>query len=304
MAQRKLVTFDWAMKRLLRSKANFDILEGFLSELLHENITILEILESESNQDHAEDKYNRVDIKVRDGREQIILIELQYDRQFDYIQRIIYGTAKAVTEHMSSGTAYREIIKVISINILYFDLGVGSDYIYHGRTSFTGLHTRDTLDLTEEQKRFYGHSSTSDIFPEYWLLKVNNFDDVARNTLDEWIYFLKNSEIKEGFSARGLQQAQQKLDILALPKEEYQAWARYEEALHDRASMADNYTIGVMKGERQGMEKGLEQGLEQGEKKGRLLTALAMKRNGLPIETIQVCTGLSREEIDNLDPEE
>ena len=35
---KKLVRFDWAMKRLLlQNKANFDILEGFLSELLHED---------------------------------------------------------------------------------------------------------------------------------------------------------------------------------------------------------------------------------------------------------------------------
>ena len=59
---RKLVSFDWAIKRLLRSKANFGVLEGFLSELLHIDITILEILDGESNKDRGDDKSNRVDI--------------------------------------------------------------------------------------------------------------------------------------------------------------------------------------------------------------------------------------------------
>jgi len=63
--QRKLISFDWAIKRILRSKANFEILEGFLSELLKEDITILEVLESESNQDLKNDKFNRLDIKVK-----------------------------------------------------------------------------------------------------------------------------------------------------------------------------------------------------------------------------------------------
>ncbi|MEA2019774.1 MAG: PD-(D/E)XK nuclease family transposase, partial [Campylobacterota bacterium] len=63
--QRKLISFDWAIKRVLRSKANFEILEGFLSELLKENIAILEVLESESNQDLKNDKFNRLDIKVK-----------------------------------------------------------------------------------------------------------------------------------------------------------------------------------------------------------------------------------------------
>jgi hypothetical protein len=58
--KRKLITFDWAIKRLLRSKANFGILEGFLSELLKEDITILDVLDSESNKDYKFDKFNRV----------------------------------------------------------------------------------------------------------------------------------------------------------------------------------------------------------------------------------------------------
>ena len=48
--QDKYVRFDWAIKRLLRQKANFDVLEGFLTVFLGEKVTILEILESESNQ--------------------------------------------------------------------------------------------------------------------------------------------------------------------------------------------------------------------------------------------------------------
>ena len=83
--QRKLISFDWAIKRLLRSKVNFGILEGFLSELLFEDITILEILESESNQDDRDDKYNRVDIKVKNDKEEIILIEIQYGRELGFL---------------------------------------------------------------------------------------------------------------------------------------------------------------------------------------------------------------------------
>ena len=54
--QRTLISFDWAMKKLLRSKANFGILEGFLSELINDDIQILEVLESESNQEDQQDK--------------------------------------------------------------------------------------------------------------------------------------------------------------------------------------------------------------------------------------------------------
>ena len=53
------IRFDWAMKRLLRNKANFSVLEGLLTTLLGENITIRDLLESESNQEEEFDKYNR-----------------------------------------------------------------------------------------------------------------------------------------------------------------------------------------------------------------------------------------------------
>ena len=122
---RKLITFDWAIKRLLRSKANFGILEGFLTELLKEDKT---------------DKFNRVDLKVRNSQQEIIIIEIQYDREYDYLQRIFYSVAKAAIEHMKEKAAYASITKVISINILYFDLGSGTDYIYKGTTRFIGLH--------------------------------------------------------------------------------------------------------------------------------------------------------------------
>ena len=45
--QDKYIRFDWAIKRLLRQKANFDVLEGFLTVFIGERITIVELLESE-----------------------------------------------------------------------------------------------------------------------------------------------------------------------------------------------------------------------------------------------------------------
>ncbi len=123
MSKRKLVSFDWAMKRLLRSKANFEVLEGFLSELLKEEITILEVLESESNKDYQSDKFNRVDLKVETGTQELIIIEVQYDREFDYLQRMLFGVSKAITEHIVESDAYYEVgeldgIKKVAINLL------------------------------------------------------------------------------------------------------------------------------------------------------------------------------------------
>ena len=86
-----LVRFDWAMKRLLRDKSNYVVLEGFLSTLLGEDLRILRFLESESNQDTEDDKFNRVDILVEDTKGRLIIVEVQNNRELDYFHRILYG---------------------------------------------------------------------------------------------------------------------------------------------------------------------------------------------------------------------
>ncbi|WP_339137357.1 MAG: Rpn family recombination-promoting nuclease/putative transposase [Candidatus Electrothrix sp. GW3-4] len=256
MSRRKLISFDWAMKKLLRSKANFEILEGFLSELLMENVRILELLESEGNKEDARDKFNRVDLKVKNEKEELIIIEVQYEREFDYLQRILFGTSKVITEHLHESNPYSKVAKVISINILYFDLGHGDDYVYHGTTSFRGLHEQDVLQLSDEQQELYGKDKLHEIFPEYYLIKVNKFDDIAKDTLDEWIYFLKNEEIKSDFKAKGIKKAKQELDILKLSDEERRAYERYQDDLHYQASMVEStYTAGINKGAKQGEQR-------------------------------------------------
>ncbi len=287
---RKLISFDWAMKKLLRSKANFEILEGFLSELLKENIQILEILESESNKESREDKFNQVDLKVKNQHDEIIIIEVQYEREFDYLQRILFSTSKAITEHLNESDPYADVVKVISVNILYFDLGQGKDYVYHGLTSFTGLHSQDTLQLSEDQQQIYKKDKICDLFPEYYLIKVNNFDDIVQDTLDEWIYFLKNGDIKADFKAKGIRKARQSLSVLQLPEQERIAYERYQDNLHYQASLFESsYVIGMRKGEK------------KGEKRRSIKVAMnLMAAGGLDMAAIARMTELTVEEVAQL----
>ena len=238
MRQQKHIRFDWAIKRLLRQKANFNILEGFLSELLKDDIHILEIIDTESNQETETDKFNRVDILVKDKKGELIIIEIQNSYAIDYFLRILYGISKAITEHISTGDEWTLVKKVISINIVYFDLGRGKDYIYRGTTTFSGIHQNDKLQLSSAQKRLFKKEKVQDLYPEIYLIKVNNFDDTAKDTLDEWIYFLKNSEIKKTFTAKGLKEAEEVLKVANMEDADRREYQRFGEVLSDRASQA------------------------------------------------------------------
>ncbi len=233
---KKLIRFDWAIKRLLRNKANFVVLEGFLSELLFEDIKIKQILESEGNQQYEEDKSNRMNILAENSSQDLIVIEIQTFYEIDYFHKMAYGASKIISENLEKGQKYSNVKKVISVNIVFSDSVQGNDYIYRRKIDFKGLNNHDTLNLSEAQKRTLLKGNASDIFPEHYLLTVNQFNDVTKDTLDEWIYFLKNDEVKDSFKAKGLKEANEILDIMRLNEKERYGYNRYLDSLHLKAS--------------------------------------------------------------------
>lgn len=293
----KYIRFDWAIKRLLRNKVNFGVLEGLLTVLLGKEIHILDILESEGNQQCEEDKFNRVDIKARNSEGEIIIVEVQITRELYFLERILYGVAKAITEHIELGHVYSEVKKVYSISILYFDIGKGNDYLYHGQNSFVGVHTGDLLQVTTKEKNALVRRLPSEIFPEYFLIRVNEFDKVAVTPLEEWIDYLKNGHIRPDTKAPGLAEARQKLVYYNMDKAEREAYDRHVDAI-----MIQNDVLGTAKleGLLEGRVEGRAEGRAEGEMKGRVEVARNLKKMGLPLDTIIQSTGLSVEEIDQL----
>ncbi|NES20405.1 MAG: Rpn family recombination-promoting nuclease/putative transposase [Symploca sp. SIO3E6] len=291
----KHIRFDWAIKRLLRNKANYVVLEGFLSELLHQDITIKTLLESEGNQQTQDDKSNRVDIIAETVNSELILIEVQNNSQLDYFHRMLYGVSQLVTEYLEQGQEYGEIRKIYSVNIVYFNLGKGSDYIYRLKSEFVGVNTGDTLELTKAQERKFNVEKVADIFPEYYLLKVRNFQGAAQTTLQEWIYFLRNSEIKEEFVAKGMVEAKETLRVNNLSDTERAAYNRYMNNKSYEASI-----LSTQEFEAQLQIEQIEQAEIRGGEQRTIEIARSCKQQGLDTETIMAITQLSREDIEAL----
>ena len=289
-----MISFDWAMKRLLRNKANFEVLEGFLSELLGRKIIIRNIGESEGNPSDKDDKTNKVDIFVEADDSELVIIELQYDSQDDFFKRMLYGVSKSITDHMDKGDPYSEVRKVYSVNIVYFDLGEGDDYVYHGVTHFKGLHTQNELHLTVKQQQVFWKSFIGDLYPEYYIIKVRGFNDVAKNTLDEWIFYLKNDQIRDDFTAQGLDKARELLAYDNLTDEEKKAYWRDIENRRNRDSeIVTAFSDGEIKGRAEGRSKGEV----IGETKTLERIVIEGKSNGFSLEQIQSFTKLNIEQI-------
>lgn len=288
-----VVRFDWAMKRMLRDKANFTVLEGLLTVLMGEKITIIELLESESNQQTESQKFNRVDIKARDSKDEIIIFEIQNTREVYFLERILFGVAKALTEHISLGAKNNEVKKIISVSIVYFDLGKGNDYVYHGQTKFIGVHTGDELQITTRQRNALVTRGSEKIFPEYYLLRVNNFDEVAKTPLEEWMEYLKTGRIREDATAPGLPEARKRLRIYNMDDRERHA---YECHLND--VMIENDVMDTSREE--GFAEGFAKGQAEERSKRTMEIADNLKRLGLSTKQIIQATGLSADEIKRL----
>ncbi|NEP57814.1 MAG: Rpn family recombination-promoting nuclease/putative transposase [Symploca sp. SIO2G7] len=297
------IRFDWAIKRLLRNKANYVVLEGFLSELLDTDITIKTLLESESNQQTESDKVNRVDLIAETGNSELILIEVQNNSQLDYFHRMLYGVSQLVTEYLEQGEEYGKIRKVYSVNIVYFNLGKGDDYIYRLHPEFIGINNKDTLKPSPAQERKFNIKKVADVFPEYYLLKVKNFEGVAKNSLEEWIYFLKNSEIKEEFAAKGMVEAKETLRVNNLSDKERAAYNRYMDNKSYEASILSTQEFEALlqiEQIEQAEIRGRQQGRQEGIQENTIAIARSCKQQGLDVETIMAITQLSRKDIEAL----
>jgi predicted transposase/invertase (TIGR01784 family) len=299
-----LIRFDWAMKRLLRQKANYKVLEGFLSVLLDETVKIINIKDSESNRESSGSKFNRVDIFVENSHGELLIIELQNSDEADYFLRMLYGVSKAITEHISKGEAYSNVRKGYHINIVYFRLGQGQDYVYYGSTEFHGIHKHDVLQLTDEQKTFFAGKKrknvkeVKDLYPEYYILCVEDFSDVAKNSLDEWLYYFKNNSIPDGFTAPGLKEARKQLQYDKLSEQDRRDYDRdIDNQLYERGAISTAIMKGEYRGRAEGEAKGRTEGRAEGRAEVQENVVLNGHRAGYSIETISTITGLTFEQI-------
>ena len=279
-----IIRFDWAAKRILRDKANFGVLEGLLTVLIGEQIRIQQLLESESNQAYSDEKYYRLDLYATNSQGDNIIIKIQPSRKLHYYERIVLGEPQII-DMVSWQKRYEAIKKVYSINILYFDLGKGGDYLYHGTTRFVGVHTGDELQVNYKEGDLIRMRIPSEIFPEYYIIRVNEFNKVATTPLEEWMEYLKNGVIRENTATPGLEEARKKLQYLSMSKQER---AAYDE--HVNAIMIQNDVLDTAKLE----------GRAEGRAEEKKENARKMKAAGLATPLIEQITGLTADEINAL----
>lgn len=272
----RYIRFDWAIKRLLRQKANFGVLEGFLTVFLGEKITIVELLESEGNQLSEDDKFNRVYAKVLNDKGEIIIVKIQNIRKLYYLEQVLYGVAKTITEYIS----------------------LGEDYLYHGQNHFIGVHTKDQLVVNTKERSVIVSKLSPEIFPEYILIRINKFDKIAVTPLEEWMDYLKRGTIRPDTMTPGLGEAREKLRYYSMTPEDRYAYDEHLNAVMIQNDVLDSaklegYLEGLAESRAENKEKGKAKGLAEGEAEANLENAKKMKAMGIDLEMIRQITGIT-----------
>ena len=168
--------------------------------------------------------------------------------------------------------------------------------LYHGKTIIKEIDTQHPINLHigDQGGRIYDLAS---IFPEYFLISVPLFDDVIKREIDEWLYVMKNSDVKEDFKSPYMKKVAERLSILKMNDVEKDEYYRY---MKEVLSQRDAVVAAEEKGKAEGIEIGLEKGKYEGVEENKIFTATKMLKDGLPNEMISKYTGLSIKEIEDL----
>ncbi|QEN05608.1 Rpn family recombination-promoting nuclease/putative transposase [Thiospirochaeta perfilievii] len=296
--KREIVHFDWAIKNVLREKANFVVLEGFLFAVMGEKIEILEILESESNKESEDLKLTRSDIAAKNKSGEIVLIEIQYNKELDFLKRLLFGASRSIVDNLKAGEKYENVKKVYVVSLIFFNLhfilpdnSIAKEYVVHGKTSFTGLHSKEVVFIDKKAIVDYDKlRKEENVFPEYYIISLGLFNDEnVKDSLDQWVSSIKNHCVKDEFDAPGIKEMKEKLDFLSMTEEQKKSYIKY---LADQAS-----SYGVIEAAR-------EDGREEGREEEAILKDIAYIKNmtseGLSLETISRISGLSIQKIEDI----
>ena len=307
------ISLDYAIKHLLKSKENYGIIENFLSTLIsvvkYNPIKITALLDPESTKERKYSKKSIADLMAEDQEGNKYIIEVERAYKVNFFHKSCFNTSRAIVDSISSSVDYVKITKVIHI-VLLFDLPPENTFestIYHGKTEFRSLkkefHSAKRLSKDTKQYNF------PNIYPEYFVICVPNYQDKVEDDLDEWLYVLKHGKVPQNFQGTYMSQVRERINYLNMDEDVRNSYIRYKLDMIDlRESHKTSYEAGNLKGLKKGIEKGKEEGLKEGMEKGKEeglkegQKKIAKKLLSLGMKEIQIsqATGLTIAEIENI----
>lgn len=283
MSDKPLISFDYAIKYLLKDKGDYSIVEGFISALLntigYKDVKIVALLESESNKEDSKSKRSLADLIVEDSDKKKYIIEIERNVKDSFIHKACFNTSRLIIDNLAQREDYTQIAKVFHISLLYFPIGNGP--IHHGKTIIHEIETNQKLNVHIKNQETDEVFDATEILPEYFFISVPLFNDRLEKEIDDWLYVMKHENVPTTFHSPYMKQVAEKLSILKMTSEERANYSYYKKKLY-------NDRDELQAAEARGLEKGIK------------TTATNMLKQNLDISLISKITGFSEAEIKSL----
>ncbi|WP_375331081.1 Rpn family recombination-promoting nuclease/putative transposase [Candidatus Tisiphia endosymbiont of Oplodontha viridula] len=280
-----LISFDYAIKYLLKDKGDYAIVEGFISALLktkgYKDVKIVALLEAESNKEDSKSKRSLADVIVEDEDHHKCIIEIERNVKDSFIHKACFNTSRLIVDNLAQREDYTQIIKIFHISLLYFPIGNGNGVIYHGKTIIHEIETNERLNVHIKNMETFEVFDATDILPEYFYISVPLFNDRLEKEIDDWLHVMKYDKVPPNYHSPYMSQVADKLNILKMTKEERANYSYYQKKLYN-----DRDELQVAEARGAAREK--------------IVIAKNLLQAGLSIDVIAESTGLSIEEIQKL----
>ena len=282
---------DLFARYLLGKNGNEDLLTDLVNSTLREfnfeEVKDLEIIDPFNLSENIELKESIIDIKAKTKNNKTVIIEFQLCGNMDFLKRIFYYISKNVVNEVKEGENYNNVQKIISINLLDFNLKFGDKGKAH--RCFKLIDTKDlniSLDLIQihilEVKRFIE------------IIKNSTKEELKNNRLLSWMKFFTsdNLELIED-------ELKEENQIMSKVIEEYRKFTSDDKMMRAYAAR-EAFLVGQKMMLRREREDGFDEGKLEGIKEGQISMAKSMKTKNLDINLISEITGLTIDEIEKL----
>ena len=317
------VTNDYIFKKIFAKKGNESLLQDLLNSILQIKIKSIEVIADANLERQLEsNKLGILDIKAKVDEDTIVNIEIQIINRYNMIERTLFYWSGLYYNVLQKGEDYKEIKKVIAINIL--DYNEFEEGPYH--------------EIAKLRREYLYKILTDKI--EIHFIQIPKFKKQRKDMktkLDMWMDFISQIDEKEVKNAmsknKEIKKAQEEYEYLTGDEEERRIAFLREKAIRDENSIFDagkdigrregkeegkeegieigkeqgieiGKEQGIEIGKEQGIEIGKEQGIEIGKEQTKKEIVKTMTKENMPIETIMKATKLSREEIEKIQKNE
>ena len=279
---------DWGFKRIFGQEINKDLLIQFLNDLLvgERHITDLRFMDKEQLPEAKDQRGAVYDIFCETDTKERIIVEMQHRRQPFFMDRSIFYASRAIVGQGKKGKNWNyQLAAVYTICFMNFQ---SSDLLLGKFRTDVGLMDMQALKPVSDKFRLIYLALP--LFPR-------ETEAECENDFERWIYVLKNMETLERMPFQAQNALFEKLasitDVSALSEKDQE---RYEESLR---IYRDNYAADEYSFNR-GKAEGKAEGVAAGQAAERTMIARNLKDNGVDIQLIIRCTGLTKEQIDQL----